>query len=98
MYASVCLLFPPFSTLPFDALRQSIPLDLCNTYDGCICVCAVQIQSGMEGIEMLAKGQLDIAQLGSPPTVIGLSPPRSLPLEVVYTALQVVYTLQIKNA
>ena len=40
----------------------------------------------MEGVELLEKKELDLAQLGSSPTVIGLSPPRSLPYEVVYVA------------
>ena len=38
----------------------------------------------MEGVELLRKGELDIAQLGSAPTTIGLSPPLSLPYEVIF--------------
>ena len=45
---------------------------------------STQTQSGMDSVEKLEKGELDLAVLGSPPTTIALSPPRSLPLQVVH--------------
>ena len=43
----------------------------------------MQTQSGMVSVEKLEKGELELALLGSPPTTIALSPPRSLPLQVM---------------
>ena len=46
-------------------------------------VYGTQIESGMQGVEKLADGALDIGVLGSTPTTIALSPPRELPVEVI---------------
>ena len=43
----------------------------------------VKTQSGMVSVGKLEKGELELAVLGSPPTTIALSPPRSLPLQVI---------------
>ena len=42
-----------------------------------------QIESGMQGVERLADGTLDISVLGSTPMTIALRPPRELPLQII---------------
>ena len=43
----------------------------------------VELQTGMHGVQMLRSGDLDISVLSSPPTTIALSPPFSMPVEVM---------------
>ena len=47
-----------------------------------------QIESGMQGVEKLADGTLDIGVLGSAPTAIALSRPHELPVEVISVQLE----------
>ena len=37
----------------------------------------------MQGVDLLQKGELDIAEIGSSPAAIALSPPRDLPVEII---------------
>ena len=74
---SRCAVFSDVALYQSDIEGDLAPVGYTN---GCLCA---QIENGMQGVDLLQKGDLDIAEIGSPAATIALSPPRDLRVEII---------------